>query len=238
MMMKKIIQNLPVVFIFLLSCNQGVREVGNGNMETKKIDVDNFDEVSVYGNYSIFLEQSDQPGLTLTADENLMKYIEASVNGSKLEIESTKNIKSDEGLELYITYKELKELEVGGASSIENEGILRGKSFNLDMSGAGSVEMNVELEQLSLTISGAGSVKFKGVVEEQDIDMSGAGEYGAEDLRSQICKISISGVGGADVNVEQKLVGEVSGVGGITYFGNPPDVQTNVSGLGNIEKAE
>jgi len=236
--MKKLYPYLFIIMIIAASCNSTVHEVGNGNMVTKNVEVENFEEVFVSGNYTIFLEKGDKPALTITADENLMQYIETEVRGDQLKVESTENIKSDEGLKLNITYDKLTSLEIGGAAEIENEGVLVSEYFNLDMSGAGSVDLDLDVKHLELTISGAGSVNFKGKAIEQEVQMSGAGEYDAKDLLSQTCRISISGVGSADVNVEQKLVGEVSGVGGITYWGNPQDVQTNVSGLGGIDRAD
>ena len=68
--------------------------------------------------------------------------------------------------------------------------------------------------------------------------MSGAGGYNAANLRSHSCTISISGVGGAKVFADQTLNAQVSGVGGVEYYGNPSDVQTEVSGLGSIDAAD
>lgn len=230
---------ITAVFLsFLAACNQMVHEVGNGNMTTEKIDVDNFEEVIISGNFDIYLAKGSTPGLSIVADENLHQYITTSVQGDRLEIETSEKIRSDEGIKLYITYETLTALDIGGAAEVVSEDVISGDYLNLTMSGAGSVDLEVSLRVLKINVSGAGSVEVKGTVDEQNVQMSGAGDYDARDLLSQHCKISISGVGSADINVEQSLDASVSGVGGITYRGNPADIQTEVSGLGSIEKSE
>ncbi len=104
------------------------------------------------------------------------------------------------------------------------------------MSGAGEVEMDVDLGRIELDISGAGAVELSGTADEQDISMSGAGGYDGSDLISRICKISISGVGGAEVFVTEDLEATVSGIGGVSYSGNPANVHSDISGLGSVSE--
>jgi len=64
--------------------------------------------------------------------------------------------------------------------------------------------------------------------------MSGAGKLQAFKLDTKFCRIDISGIGGAEVFVTEELDVQVSGIGGVTYIGDPPRVRRDVSGLGKI----
>ena len=64
--------------------------------------------------------------------------------------------------------------------------------------------------------------------------MSGAGDLEAYDLVSKYCKITLSGIGSAEIFVEEELEASISGVGGISYRGNPNKVRDDISGLGRI----
>ena len=89
-----------------------------------------------------------------------------------------------------------------------------------------------------MEISGAGAVKLEGRADYQSIKMSGAGGYSGFELISQNCKIDISGVGSADVFVEKELDARISGLGGVSYKGNPDNVISDVSGLGSVGRAD
>jgi len=231
------IQTLLLVVLFT-ACETMVREHGNGNMVTNSVDVDDFEEIDVSGNFEIILKKGDEPAVELTADENLVEFIDINTVGDRLIVETTRSLESDEGLELLITYTELSAVDVGGAATITSRGNIEGDYLSINMSGAGTLDVGVDLKVLKLTVSGAGAVVLKGSVDQQNINMSGAGGLDASDLFSKECKISISGVGSADLMVTESLHAEVSGVGGITYAGDPKNVQTDVSGLGSIDRAE
>ena len=119
-----------------------------------------------------------------------------------------------------------------------SETALSGDRLKIVMSGAGAIELDLDIQALDLFLSGAGAVDLRGSVEEQTIKMSGAGGLNAYDLNSQHCKINISGVGGAKVFVTETLDATISGVGGISYSGNPENVVTNISGIGKIQQDE
>lgn len=209
---------------------------GNGNIVEKSQNVNPFDEIEVSGNFNIILVEGESPKVTITTDENLHDYIEVTRSGDILEIRSKENLQSSESNDVVITYQELNSLRAGGASNITNRGVLAGDGFALDLSGAGAVQLKVDLKKLIVNVSGAGSVELEGKASEQDISMSGAGGLDASRLETKYTQIDISGVGGAEVFVTEVLEASVSGVGGVTYKGDPKEVKKDVSGLGSISK--
>ncbi|MEL7004584.1 MAG: head GIN domain-containing protein [Bacteroidota bacterium] len=225
--------------IVLLGCeNIAVKEWGNGNIETKKIELETFSEVQLDGGFEVWVSEENSSALTIVTDENLMGYIEAEVRGDKLRIYTTESISSREGIKLYLDYTQLEFIQISGAVSLHNEKVLKGEMLDLNMSGAGSVQLDLDVKELDLNISGAGAVELEGDAESLYVSMSGAGGLNAYDLVSSECNIGISGVGGAKIHVTQKLTARVSGIGGISYKGNPSDVQKDVSGIGSINRED
>ena len=49
-----------------------------------------------------------QEQVVIVTDENLLPYIESSVENGVLVIEDSDRIKSEEGIKIFITYKEVK----------------------------------------------------------------------------------------------------------------------------------
>ncbi|MTI21168.1 DUF2807 domain-containing protein [Fulvivirga sp. RKSG066] len=225
-----------VLLLSLAGCDNMVQEKGNGNIISKDIEVEDFEELDISGNFEINLIKGSKPALTITMDENLFEYVETENRGDQLQIESTRSLRSDEGLRLDITYSRLTSIEVGGAAAIMSDDVVEGDYLNIIMSGAGTIDLKVMLKALKIVVSGAGSVDLSGQVLEQNISMSGAGDVDASRLVSESCEIELSGVGSARLYVTETLDAQVSGVGGITYAGNPSNVKTDVSGLGEISK--
>lgn len=226
-----------LIFITLFSCeNMVVKERGNGNIETKEIELESFNGINLSGGFEVTIEEGNAPLLIIETDENLIPYIKTEIRGGNLDIYTSESISSRKGVKLHIVYTELEEIEVSGAVALKNEGILRTEDLELAMSGAGGIDIELEASSLELRLAGAGAVELAGNVGQQRIIMSGAGGLDAFDLISKECDINISGVGGAEIYVTERLDAQVSGIGGISYRGNPSDITRNVSGLGSIDK--
>lgn len=218
------------------ACNIDLGERGNGQIITEEFsDIGNFDKVVIAGSFEVVLRESNQPNLIVMTDENLMRLIEVENDNGTLEIRSKKKLRPSDDSKLIVEYTSLEQIEVAGAAALQAENTIKESELTINMSGAGEVDLAVDVNELEIDVSGAGAVQMKGYAKTQKISMSGAGGYDGEKLESEICSISISGVGGAKVYVTGELDASVSGVGGVTYRGNPEVINKNVSGLGSID---
>ena len=208
---------------------------GNGKMITQDFNVRSFSEVELRGDYEVTLIESEKEGLEIEADENLMDEIEVEVIGDILRIES-KRIRSRKGIHINIFYNELSGLYAGGAIELNSRNPLNSRYFDLDLAGAGEITLEFEGEKLNLRLSGAGDVQLSGYTRDLEVTMSGAGGLDAFDLKAEYARIRISGVGGADIYVTRELDAKISGLGDVTYKGNPSIINKSVSGLGTIQQ--
>jgi hypothetical protein len=189
---------------------------GSGNMETRELNLKEFDAIDVGGAFELEITMGDEQKVVMTIDDNLWDNLEAEVNGSTLEIGWDKNCDPDGDCTVVIVVRELKEIDIHGAAEVEIEGY-RGDSFTFDVSGAAELEMDGEVDDL-------------------DISISGAGEIDTRDLKAKSVKITVSGAGEAKVYASESFEGRVSGVGSIDYWGDPEHQKTKVSGLGDINR--
>jgi hypothetical protein len=219
----------------MMSCELAYYKRGNGKMITRDFDVRSFSEVELRGDYEITLIESDKERLEIEADENLMDDIEVEVIGDVLRIESRK-IRSRKGIRINIFYNELSGLYAGGAIELRSRNPLRSRYFDLNLAGAGEIILEFEGEKLNLRLSGAGNVELSGTTRDLEVTMSGAGGLDAFDLKAEYARIRISGIGGADIYVTKELDAKISGLGDVTYRGNPTNIDKSVSGLGTIQQ--
>ncbi|MBR9998987.1 MAG: DUF2807 domain-containing protein [Cyclobacteriaceae bacterium] len=223
----------------LVSCNfLEDFEKGNGSTQDRYEEVPDFSRVRIGGNFDVTLVPSEKNGVRIITDENLHEFIEVDVRNGQMAIIQQKKLISRNKIKAIIEYDHLEELRVTGAAMIQNEGYIEEKELDLRMDGAGMIDIRVRTGFLKADLSGAGIIKIAGESEKLDLNLSGAGSVKAFDLESRSCKVVVSGLGGAEVNVTENLEASIEGVGGIRYEGNPPHVNTVINGLGKIRPAE
>lgn len=222
-----------LIVVFLVSCEYAYRERGSGNMITEDLELSSFDEIELRGEYEVTLIESRSESIEIEADDNLMDDIEVEVIGNTLHVES-RRIHSWKGIHLKIFYRNLEAINVGGAVDLTSRNPIRSKFFDVNIGGAGQIKLEFEGDKIEMKLSGAGNVELSGITRDLDVQMSGAGELNAFDLRSEYARVRISGVGGADIYVTKELDARISGLGDVTYRGNPSVIDKDVSGLGSI----
>lgn len=227
-----------MIILILAGCDFIDYENGNGDIRSEKRLVDNFTEIQLTGNYEIGLKKGPKGQVVIVTDSNLLQFIDTEVHNEVLIVESTKKIRSNEGIKIYVTYQELVSLKSIGASTIKSESPIISERFELEIPGASLVDLEVEVKDLEIMLAGAGSVKLKGRADNQTVSLRGVGNFEAFELESQSCEVTVSGMGGAEVNVKENLNARVNGVGSIKYRGNPHTVDDKVSGIGTIQAAD
>ncbi|BBN90574.1 MULTISPECIES: GIN domain-containing protein [Rhodocyclales] len=107
---------------------------------------------------------------------------------------------------------------------------------SLRISGAGNVTYrDIDQDELSLDVSGAGTIEVTGKVNRLEADVSGAGDIAAYLLSATHGRLRVSGAGNIKATATESVVARVSGVGKIKIAGNPPQRDTDVSGMGKIK---
>ena len=215
-MKKNILFTITIILmISLTGCRLGGKR-GSGRVAEENRDVSDFNEIELAGSYDVDIIVGDETSLNIEGDDNLLQYIRTYVRGNKLIIDNERNINPRKGILITITTPELEELDASGACEIFIDKI-NSETFSIGMSGACSIEANGKVNRLKINISGAGSVD-------------------AERLIANAVKVGISGASSASVYAEDYLEASVSGVGSIDYYGDPEDIDTDVSGIGSINR--
>ena len=194
-------------------------EEGSGVLVTEQRDVSGFDRVSFEGFGTLIITHGSKESLTIEAEDNILPRIETNVRGGTLEIGFDTDrwqdiIRPTKSITYTLTVITLDGIALSGAGSIEASGI--------------------DAERFDVELSGAGSIEIYGFAVAQDINVSGAGSYDSGEIKSEHIDVNISGAGNATVWATESLDVNISGVGNVSYYGHP-QVRESVSGLGNLK---
>ncbi len=216
-MKKYYLLSLLLTIPLLVSCSfNGIR--GNGNVVNEEREISQFNKIDVSGIFDVDIKVGKSVSLVISAEDNLLKYIKTKVRNNTLIISSKENLHPRDDLVLKITTPKLNEIDCSGANDLNIDSVKTDK-FLMDLSGAGSIEINGKAKKFFIDISGAA-----------DLDAS---EFFVEDV-----KIDISGAASADIYASKSLDAEVSGASSIKLYGNAEDVRTDISGIGSFSRAE
>jgi hypothetical protein len=224
-----------VLVLTFYQCDLDLKR-GNGQIEVQEYEVGEFNELLVGGNYELVLIEARRSKVLIETDANLFRYINVENTDGTLHINNVHNLKGSDGILVEVYYQNLEKIASTGASSIAHEGVINSEEFSIELSGAGAVQLELNTGQVSVDMSGAGVVELSGTTDRQIAHLSGAGGLVAEELVCAECDITLSGLGGAEVYVTEKLTATITGIGGITYSGNPGLIERQVTGLGKIER--
>ncbi|MCB0749345.1 MAG: DUF2807 domain-containing protein [Ignavibacteriae bacterium] len=202
-----------VSFLFLVSCKIGGIK-GNGEEIVETRELNSFNKIDVSGNFDVEVVSGKTQNIEIFSETNLIGYIKTKVKGNTLYIYSKENLRPTIDSHIDISVPELVAIECSGANSIYATGIAA-DDFNIDLSGAGSINIEGKTKNLN-------------------IDVSGAADLSANNFISENLIIDVSGAANAEIYASNSAVADVSGAGNIELYGDAKNVKTDVSGAGSL----
>jgi hypothetical protein len=239
--MRKIYLAIFCALLFLSSCDFGFHRTVEGNGELKKVtrSVRKADRIKVSDAINVVLTKGET-GVSVEADDNLIKYIQIKNEDGWLVIRTKDNyrLRSENDITVYVSTETLRALEVSGSSNVtSNDQWGYDGKFNLDVAGSGDISLNVQAATLDADISGSGNIALSGEAESMKLDIAGSGNFRGYGLKCTSVNISISGSGEAEVYAEDRLKVGIAGSGDVKYKGNAT-VSRSVAGSGSVEKVD
>lgn len=195
-----------------------------------------FDRLELAGAARVILVQGERDQAFIAGDADVQRGVDVQLADRQLVIRPNGGWKFWHSQKLFVQVemRQLRQLQVSGASDVHAPGLLQSDQLRLSISGAGMVRLDQLLaRQLTFGISGAGEGQFGGRVEELALQISGKGKVTADRLQAQRARVNVSGIGNVVLWVTDDLSAHISGIGSVDYFG-APSVQRSVSGMGSI----
>lgn len=236
--MKTIKLNLLFALLALLlgttSCLDEMFVEGNGILRTEDRAASGFSQVASSGDYKVTIMPGPEYSVEVTAESNLLSYIETDVVGNTLKIRTRGmySLREHRDIEVFITTPVLDGLSISGSGMIQT-GSFVGDDFHIAISGSGDIDTDVSANQIKANVSGSGTVFLQGDAYDTEFVISGSGKIRAYDLIQDYCRGTISGSGDMYVNVSETLNATISGSGRI-YYVNFPEIHTSISGSGKV----
>ena len=215
--MNKIIFPPFVAFGLLLTGCWPVGIRGNGHITTDQRTISTFSEIEADGAFQIEW-RSGPPALSITTDENLLKYIDNRNVDNRLRLHSARNLWPTHNIKIVVSSPTRSAAKLTGATRLTAS----------QLSGA----------RFALESTGASHVNLDGNIDEFLAETTGASKLNASSLQTKTAEISTTGAADADIAVTDTLKVSITGAGKVIYSGNPPTIEKHVTGAGSIRHKE
>jgi hypothetical protein len=217
----------------------------------KTLELEEFKSIYVNSNYTVYLKQTNKQEVNVEAPTDIFSATDIKVENGVLLINMERkaetpnkslwakidDIKINPAMKLYISMKNINELQVNGGGKIISENSLATNNINLGVNGSGSMDLDIKGEIVKAEVSGSGDLALRGYATSMDAVISGSGNLNAYTCPVENTKIKLTGSGNAEVNVTGTIDATVQGSGQVKHKGNTKNTQKKVYGSGSVERA-
>ncbi len=211
--------------------------IGSGNLETEEYASANFTRVEISSAFQFEIRQSSSYSINVTADDNLIDYVQVSQDGETLRIRlgaapSFRLVT----LRASVTMPRLNGLTVSGASRGTVSDFTSTEGLNITVSGASRVEGDFTAGEIGFDVSGASTVRLEGSADDMVAVVSGASTFNLGDFTVNNADVNVSGASTGTINLDGRLDANVSGASTLLYIGDPVMGTINVSGASTLRE--
>lgn len=190
---------------------------GSGHLATQMREVGDFHGLVAQGAVRVIVEHGPRRMLEVTAEDNLMPFMQAEVIGGMLRLGPVSDSPMSRTREVVyrLSAPHLERIEAAGACVVEIGGIAT--------------------DRLEVVLSGASSLQAEGVADHARLGVSGASRVHAPDLRIRTMDATLSGASYGLLRVGERLEATVTGASHLEYLGDPV-VVAHSSGGGVVRR--
>lgn len=247
--MRKI--NFLFVLVLFTLVLLSVASLAFAQTTTKTLELSEFQSIYVNSNYTVYLKQTNKQEVKVEALSDIYSLTEIKVENGVLMINTERkpdnpnksiwakidDIKLNPTMKVYVSVKNVNELQVNGGGKIVSENSIASDNLSLAVSGSGTLDLDIKGKTIKTEISGSGRVILKGYASFNDVVMSGSGSLNAFNLELESSKVKVSGSGLAEINVTNSLDAVVLGTGNVKHKGNTKTVTKKQYGSGVVDRA-
>jgi hypothetical protein len=210
---------------------------GSGTLITREIPVSDVHKIDATGAFRVDVSQGETASAVVTADDNIVDLLDVRVQDGTLHLGMKSGSYSQLHLMAKVVLPRLDALTLSGASTAELHGIVRDSgNFDLHLSGASSVEGDVNADRLALDLSGASHAKLTGKADVVQIEASGASHAALDALTGSVAHAHASGASEIALIARKHLDYDISGASHIAYGGSPVIDRAQTSGASDAHE--
>lgn len=240
---------MKTVILSVVLCVFG--QVAFPQVTKKVLELPEFKSIYVNSNYTVYLKQTNKQEVTVEALTDIYSLTEIKVVDGVLMVNMERkpespnkslwakidDIKLNPTMKLYVTTRNIEELQVNGGGKIIAENSLATGNIRLAVNGSGSMDIDLKGDMVKADVTGSGSLALRGYATSIDALVSGPGTINGFNCPVDNAKVKVSGSGICELNVTTTIDAVVAGNGQVKHKGNTKNTNKKVYGSGSVDRA-
>lgn len=217
----------------------------------KTLELPEFKSIYVNSNYTVYLKQTNKQEVSVEAETEIFSVSDIKVENGILMINIERkpdspnkslwakidDIKVNPTMKLYVSMRNINELQVNSGGRIISENSLSAGDLLLAVNGSGSMDVDIKGEAVTAEVAGSGSLALRGYATSVNALVSGPGTINGFNCPFETAKVKVAGTGTAELNVTNTIDALVLGSGLVKHRGNTRSTLKKVYGSGSVERA-
>jgi hypothetical protein len=247
--MRKINFLFAVILISLVLLS--IASISFGQNTKKLLELPEFKSIYVNSNYTVYLKQTNKQEVTVEALAEIFQVSDIKVENGILLINVDRkpdnpnkslwakidDIKLNPTMKLYVSMKNISDLQVNGGGKIISENSIATDVINLGVAGSGTMDIDLKGNFVKAEVTGSGTLNLRGYATSLDALLGGSGNLTTYNCPVENAKVKLSGSGNGELTVTNQLEATVMGSGNLKHKGNTKNVSKKIYGSGTIERA-
>jgi len=206
-------------------------------------DPSGFNEVEVHGALRVVVRKGDTYQVEAAGRTEDLDELRLDTSGDRLVVRQRGGsflsgfTGSKHPVLLTVTMPQLDQLKLSGACQSDVSGFSEA-NLALDLSGASTARLSVQVPRLELDMSGACSAELSGSADDLRIDGTGVCQVNGLNLQTQRANIDLGGMSQARVRTSEQLTVDLSGSSSVRYAGRPGRIEKDLSGSSSLEQVK
>jgi hypothetical protein len=224
--MKKIVVAGLLIISYLASTGQ----------TTEERSLLSFDKLKVSCEVKVFMTKGSEEKMKIVVNGIELSDVLTTVNGKTLEIELSRGIHMGASVEIFLTYKEIRDINVGASGRVSLQNSINGDKVVLDANTNGEIVAELNLKTVDVKVGQGATVRLSGKTGSIDASINTKGILSALDIESDSTYVRVGSAGIAKVKAIYLLDANVRTGGTLTYTGKPKETKIK-TGIGTTVNA-
>jgi hypothetical protein len=209
---------LIILFLVILMPGMGILYAG----ETETRAVTSFDSIHVTGPITVYLEKGNRESVTVSVQNIGPEKILTETEGLTLRIRPQSGIFSeDSGAKVTVTFRELRDIRVGGGADVEGRSIIQGDKIEVNVNTNAKARLQVRANILDVKLTSTGELDVSGWADSQEAVINTGAHLNAFELNCNNVYIKINTTAVGNVRAKTLIDAEIGTKGTLRYKGNP-----------------
>ncbi len=235
--MKQIMIFMMVIATSLNAFAQNEKKINTDEAQVKKETrtIKDFNKLKVSKGINVTLIKGDN----LSAEINIVNAPLSDViienDQNELSIKMRTRIYQNVSVQVYLTYRDIREVSLGSGSSIDNQGVLEGKALVLNAGLDSVIDLKLDVTSVEADVS-ASRIALEGYAKTLEAKATTGGKFQGQNLEVKEAYVTANTGGIATVNASDLLDAKAGTGGTIEYLGEPEKMSTKETFGGEVVK--